>query len=58
MYFEPDKKTFYRFPSQSSVQDFDAKFYFPEKPYATGESIHNNHVTENRSRTRDSYLHS
>lgn len=40
MYFEPTKKTYYRFPSTESIKDFDSKYYFPEKPYASGENSH------------------
>jgi hypothetical protein len=57
MYFEQDKKTYYRFPSQGSVQNLNAKFYFPEKPYATGESTHYNN-SDSKSKARDSYIHS
>ncbi len=39
MYFEADKKTYYRFPSINSIHEMDLKYYFPEKPYASGESI-------------------
>ena len=39
MYFEPTKKTYYRFPSVSSVNQMDTRFYFPDKPYSTGENI-------------------
>lgn len=39
MYFEPSKKTYYRFPSSNSIQKMDQKFYFPEKPYENGENI-------------------
>jgi hypothetical protein len=35
MYFEPSKKTYYRFPSASSVLDLDSRYYFPEKPSHT-----------------------
>ena len=38
MYFEPVKKTYYRFPSRTSIQNFDEKHYFPDKPYANGEN--------------------
>lgn len=38
MYFEPSsKKTYYRFPSTSSINDLDLKNYFPDKPHASGE---------------------
>lgn len=30
MYFEPAKKTYYRFPSTSSINDLDSRYYFPE----------------------------
>lgn len=40
MYFEPSKKTYYRFPSTESIKDFDSKNYFPDKPYASGENSH------------------
>lgn len=39
MYFEPAKKTYYRFPSSNSINDFDTRYYFPEKPHASGEDI-------------------
>ncbi|MDF2941617.1 MAG: hypothetical protein K0S01_475 [Herbinix sp.] len=50
MYFEPIKKTYYRFPSLTSVHDFDSKHYYPEKPRGTGEETRyenqiTNHVT-------------
>lgn len=32
MYFEPTKKTYYRFPSTNSIQELDSKYYFPDKP--------------------------
>lgn len=35
MYFEPPRKTYYRFPSARSVNDMDSKFYFVEKPAHT-----------------------
>lgn len=37
MYFQPTKKNYYRFPSISSVQDLDSRYYFPEKSHASGE---------------------
>ena len=39
MYFEPAKKTYYRFPSSTSINNLDSRYYFPEKPHATGENI-------------------
>lgn len=32
MYFEPSRKTYYRFPSSHSISDMDSRHYFPEKP--------------------------
>jgi hypothetical protein len=37
MYFEPARKTYYRFPSLNSINDFDSRYYFPEKQHSTGE---------------------
>lgn len=37
MYFEPSRKTYYRFPSNNSINDFDSRYYFPDKPYSSGE---------------------
>lgn len=37
MYFEPAKRTYYRFPSANSIHDFDSRYYFPEKTHAAGE---------------------
>lgn len=31
MYFEPSKKTYYRFPSLSNITDLDMRFYYPDK---------------------------
>ena len=42
MYFEPAKKTYYRFPSANSVQNYDARHYYPEQTYASGENTHYN----------------
>ncbi len=38
MYFEASKKTYYRFPSQNSVNEMDSKYYFPDRPYTSGEN--------------------
>lgn len=37
MYFEPTKRTYYRFPSSNSINDLDSRFYFPEKPQYSEE---------------------
>lgn len=39
MYFESPKKTYYRFPSTNSIHKMDSKYYFPDKPYSSGENI-------------------
>lgn len=41
MYFEASKKT-YRFPSSSSMNDFHAKYYYPEQHHTSGEATHSN----------------
>ena len=37
MYFEPSKKTYFRFPSSNSIHELDSRYYFPEKTHASGE---------------------
>jgi hypothetical protein len=37
MYFEPAKKTYYRFPSSNNKNNLDSRFYFPEKQHSSGE---------------------
>lgn len=37
MYFEPAKRTYYRFPSSNNMNNFDSRFYFPEKQHKSGE---------------------
>ncbi len=39
MYYESARKTYYRFPSLSSIQDFDKHHYYPDKPYSSGENL-------------------
>lgn len=39
MYFEPSRKTYYRFPSTHSVSDMDSRLYFPEKPSLAEDEI-------------------
>jgi hypothetical protein len=55
MIFEPTKKTYYRFPSASSINDLDSKFYFPDKPYASGENSHFATSSVNHSPSDKSY---
>ncbi len=54
MYFESTKKT-YRFPSTNSINDFQSKYYYPEKNHASGEdtrysskSSHTNSTQQDR----------
>ncbi|MBP1755756.1 MAG: hypothetical protein H6Q59_2154 [Firmicutes bacterium] len=47
MYFEPTRKNYYRFPSFSSVQNFDERHYYPDQSYASGEDLrYTSHNTE------------
>lgn len=47
MYFEPTRKTYYRFPSHNSAQNFDERHYYPDKQYASGEDLrYTSQVTE------------
>lgn len=39
MYYEPSKKTYYRFPSANSIKELDSRYYFPDKPFSSGEDI-------------------
>jgi hypothetical protein len=55
MIFEPTKKTYYRFPSVSSINDLDSKFYFPDKTYASGENSHFVASTATHSPNHKSY---
>ncbi|MFT4145137.1 MAG: hypothetical protein QM644_11840 [Mobilitalea sp.] len=52
MYFEPSKKSYYRFPSINSVHQMDSRNYFPEKPYASGE----NNAREVRTNTNSTTI--
>ena len=54
MYFEPAKRTYYRFPSASSINEMDLKYYFPDKPYDSGENSSSN--TEIESKPDESSL--
>ena len=47
MYFEPARKNYYRFPSFSSVQNFDERHYYPDKPYVSGEDLrYTSHIND------------
>lgn len=43
MYFEPSKKTYYRFPSTKSIDKMDKHMYFPEKPGHDRYDTHHDH---------------
>lgn len=54
MYYEPVKKTTYRFPSASRNTDFNSKYYFPEKSSTSIEDTrleasYTNHTSERES---------
>jgi hypothetical protein len=55
MYFEPSKKNYYRFPSSVSIQEFDKKYYFPDKPYANGEVTRMTSKEEQANNYLDNY---
>lgn len=56
MYFEPTKRTYYRFPSTNSINDLDSRYYFPEKTHAAGESIRNEATSTNFSSINDDFM--
>ena len=41
MYFDHNKRSYYRFPSKNSVTDFDTQmpYYFPEKNSAVSDDL-------------------
>lgn len=54
MYYEqPVKKTYYRFPSQSSIRDFDEKYYYPNRMYSSGEHVRNSSQQEYMGHDRE-----
>jgi hypothetical protein len=55
MYFEPTKKNYYRFPSLTSVHDFDSKHYYPEKSHGTGEDTRYQEQFSNHIPNRDTF---
>lgn len=40
MYYEPSKRTYYRFPSTKSVAKMDKQMYFQEKPAHATDDLH------------------
>ncbi len=55
MYFEPDKKAYYRFPSANSVQKLDKRMYLPEKPTHAIDNSYDNHNTSYSTDKEDVY---
>jgi hypothetical protein len=57
MYFEPTttKKTYYRFPSASSIQNLDSRYYFPEKPMINDHDLRFEDRVINRVPERDNF---
>ncbi|MDF2537692.1 MAG: hypothetical protein K0S76_713 [Herbinix sp.] len=55
MYFEPSKKTYYRFPSTNSINDLDSRYYFPEKPIHTEFDARLETTTSTTNSNRDSF---
>ena len=53
MYFEPTKKTYYRFPSVNSINDLDSRYYFPDKTHASGENTRFESKSESTSSKHD-----
>jgi len=54
MYYEqPVKKTYYRFPSQNSIRNFDEKYYYPNQPYSSGEHVRADSLQEYRDLSRE-----
>ncbi len=49
MYFEPIKRTYYRFPSSNTIQDLDAKYYFPEKAKVEKDTRFENYFSSSLS---------
>ena len=56
MYFEASKKSYYRFPSMNSVTEMDSKYYFPEKPYESGENTRLSNKSSHPSARSDNFL--
>jgi len=56
MYFEPTKKTYYRFPSSNSINNLDLKYYFPEKSRASEDDIRTTSHSGHSSVHYDSYI--
>lgn len=58
MYFEPTKRTYYRFPSTDSISQLDSRYYFPDKTHSSGEDTRfDGRVTEQVS-NRENHFNS
>lgn len=55
MFFEPSKKTYYRFPSITSVNNLDSRFYFPEKPIHTQDDVRHDDTLTNQLSDHEMY---
>lgn len=55
MFFEPAKKTYYRFPSISSVNDLDSRYFFPEKPIHTQDDMRHDDTFTNQLSDHEMY---
>ncbi|MBH1940084.1 hypothetical protein I5677_04135 [Mobilitalea sibirica] len=53
MYFQPSKKTYYRFPSTDSINALDSRYYFPDKPGYSQESTRLENKTTNHVQERE-----
>jgi hypothetical protein len=56
MYFEPTKRTYYRFPSSNSINDLDSRYYFPEKTHAVTEDTRYDAKATDYSAKHDNFI--
>lgn len=56
MYFESSKKNYYRFPSVNSIHEMDSRYYFPEKPYATGDNMRQEAKSEHFTGDKEMFM--
>lgn len=55
MYFESSKKTYYRFPSMTSIHELDSRYYFPEKPSHTESDVRYEGAFTSQTSKQDSF---
>jgi len=55
MYFEPTKRTYYRFPSNTSIQDFNTRYYYPDQPQAGDDIRHEGNSTNYTQSVANNY---